>query len=267
MTERWEIEDKLREELKSILFSFEKDFTIWWDEISNPETKLNSNEQAINIYKRTGEISFKANGKSKLLEEMNSSDNKLREIESGALYTTTTHSIRQRNKLKSILIGSKSQNVHPIYENLIEKVLKMFSKKLEVILEGRDIEWEKRLINKQFEENFSSNTYDNDILKAELEKFVVTDEGRKLFQRLLSLEKTNSELIKQNNRAKSILNNLRLNYFKEINNLREMNQPWRTTQTIIDYLQVRYFFSNGRNWSKHCRNIKLKTTWNEAGIW
>ena len=41
----------------------------------------------------------------------------------------------------------------------------MFTKKLEVTLESRDIEWEKRLINKQFEENFSTNSYDNDLLK------------------------------------------------------------------------------------------------------
>ena len=57
-------------------------------------------------------------------------------------------------------------------KNLVEKSNKKCSrKKLEVTLESRDIEWEKRLINKQFEENFSTNSYDNDLLKnIELEK-------------------------------------------------------------------------------------------------
>ena len=34
---------------------------------------------------------------------------------------------------------------------------------------------------------------------------------------------------------------MRLNYFREINNLREINQPWRSSETINDYLQVRFF--------------------------
>lgn len=78
-------------------------------------------------------------------------------------------------------------------------------------------------------------------MRQELEKSIKTEEGRKLFQRILTLEKANSDLAKQNQRAKTILSSLRLNYFKDINNLREMNMPWRNTQTVNDYLQVRYF--------------------------
>jgi hypothetical protein len=48
-------------------------------------------------------------------------------------------------------------------------------------------------------------------------------------------------LVRQNERSKSILSSLRLNYFREINNLRELSQPWRTTESITDYLKVRFF--------------------------
>ena len=65
---------------------------------------------------------------------------------------------------------TRVQSVHPEYELTIETIIKMFMKKLEFTLENRDIQWEKKLISKQFEENFTSNTYDNDLLKAELEK-------------------------------------------------------------------------------------------------
>ena len=147
----------------------------------------------------------------------------------------------RKTKFHNILQDRKIQNVDPFYEELIDKAIKIFSKKVETILENRDTEWEKRLINKQFEENFSKNTYDNQLLKAELQKFVETEEGRKLFQRLLTLEKSNAELMEQYMKSKSILETLRLNYFREINNLREMNQPWRSAQTINDYLQVRFF--------------------------
>ena len=123
----------------------------------------------------------------------------------------------------------------------MKEQLNSSSNKFELLLESRDIEWEKRLINKQFEENFTGNTYENDLMRQELEKSVKTEEGRKLFQRILTLEKANSDLAKQNQRAKTILSSLRLNYFKDINNLREMNMPWRNTQTVNDYLQVRYF--------------------------
>ena len=41
------------------------------------------------------------------MADANSTQNKLREIESGALYTTTTQSIRERNKLKYMLDSSK----------------------------------------------------------------------------------------------------------------------------------------------------------------
>ena len=123
----------------------------------------------------------------------------------------------------------------------MKEQLNSSSNKFELLLESRDIEWEKRLINKQFEENFTGNTYENDLMRQELEKSIKTEEGRKLFQRILTLEKANSDLAKQNQRAKTILSSLRLNYFKDINNLREMNMPWRNTQTVNDYLQVRYF--------------------------
>jgi hypothetical protein len=65
---------------------------------------------------------------------------------------------------------TKVQSVHPEYEMTIDAVIKMFMKKFELTIENRDIQWEKKLINKQFEENFNTNTYDNDLLKAELEK-------------------------------------------------------------------------------------------------
>lgn len=170
----------------------------------------------------------------------NNNDNLLNLIGSGSLYPSTAKKIKQINTFKNQL-KHKSNEVHPQYEETISKITRLFLKKLELLLESRDIEWEKRLIQKQFDENFTQNTYNNDLMRAELEKNLQTDEGRKLFQRLLTLEKANSDLSKQNERAKSILSNLRLNYFREINNLREMNQPWRTTQDINDYLQVRFF--------------------------
>ena len=125
-----------------------------------------------------------------------------REIENGALYASTTELIRQKRYLKSILKDSNSHSANPFYEEMIDKVVQLFSKKLELALESRDIEWEQKLINQQFNENFSKNTYENQLLREELEHFVVTEEGRKLFQRLLTLEKDNSKLLKENEKAK-----------------------------------------------------------------
>lgn len=57
----------------------------------------------------------------------------------------------------------------------------------------------------------------------------------------MELQNQNQILKKQHQRSKIILSSIRLNYFKEINNLRELSQPWRSTQSINDYLKVRFF--------------------------
>ena len=98
-----------------------------------------------------------------------------------------------------------------------------------------------KLINRQFDENFTQNTYENDQLKEELKNNLKTKEGRQLFQRVMTLQIENDNLRRQHNKSKVILSSIRLNYFKEINNLREMSQPWKNSQSINDYLQVRYF--------------------------
>ena len=165
-----------------------------------------------------------------------------REIENGALYASTTELIRQKRYLKSILKDSNSHSANPFYEEMIDKVVQLFSKKLELALESRDIEWEQKLINQQFNENFSKNTYENQLLREELEHFVVTEEGRKLFPKTSYFRKRQLKTFKRKRKSKIIvLNSMRLNYFREINNLREINQPWRSSETINDYLQVRFF--------------------------
>ena len=105
LTERKDVEEKLKDELKSILLSFENDFIVWTDKLKNQN--LGSNIDQTTQSKRVGNISFKDGEFSKYMADANSTQNKLREIESGALYTTTTQSIRERNKLKYMLDSSK----------------------------------------------------------------------------------------------------------------------------------------------------------------
>lgn len=228
-TERKVILEECRDDLKTVLMTYQKDIE---GKIiaQSPATAQKPMSSKAFSHQKTSKNDRPTHPNFKIDDFVNE--------DNGTLYPSILDIRKRENALKKLLLdegGTEDTS------GAIAKIIKIYMKKLELVLENRDIQWEKKLINSQFDQNFSGNTYDEDVLRSELESNIDTDAGRKLFQKLLSLQSANRDLERQNNRAKSILSSLRLNYFKELNNLRELTQPWRTNDTIKDYLKVRYF--------------------------
>ncbi|CAI2361286.1 unnamed protein product [Moneuplotes crassus] len=215
------------EDLKLTLISFQKDL------ISSSGIKLGKDYNSKPLF--SGTYTSKGKDTKSILDPHPTlSFNNYSQINSAALYPSIPPSPKPT-------LPSSSKTPTSQFSSVISRLATLYTKKLDLLVRQRDIEWEKRLVQKQFDDNFYTESYGNSLLKKQMEENLTTAEGRKLFQKLLTLQTENEQLKRKNERSKHILSSIRLNYFKEINNLREISQPWRSTQTVNDYLQVRYF--------------------------